>query len=98
MDILPRTLLRLLLRLSRDNRYWDGRFLPGSVLALWSSVDEVLRGGIVSRRRRRYGSDVSEYFVKVIGELVATGVDVNGGVESLYENGLFYEPLNQVVF
>ena len=37
-------------------------------------------------------------FSEVIGELVAIGIDVDGGSESFYENDLIYAPFNSVIF
>ena len=57
----------------------------------WSSggrVDERFATRVVRKRRRRRLYDGIENRVEVVGEMVATRIDVYGGRESLYEDGL----------
>ena len=58
-------LLRLLLRLRRDNRFWKGSIFPGPALSTRSGVYESFGGSIVRRRCGRRGDDVAEDAVKV---------------------------------
>ena len=52
---------------------------------------------VVRKRRRRRLYDGIENRVEVVGEMVATRINVYGGRESLYEEGLLDAPADPVM-
>ena len=65
----------------------SGGVLSWSTLAARSRIDGNFRLSIVDRGSRRFDNRVLNDFVEMIRERVATGVDVDGGVESADEDG-----------
>ena len=61
---------------------------PRSSWSTGGRVDEEFVTWVVRRRRRRRLHDGIENRVEVVGEMVATRIDIYGWRESLYEEGL----------
>ena len=61
---------------------------PGPSWFSRGCVDELFSAGVVRRRRRRRLHDRTQDGVEMVGEMVATWIDVDGRRESLDEEGL----------
>ena len=73
-----------------------GQWSPRSALATRSGVDEALYLRIMRSRSRRSSDDSREDFVKVRGKIVATRVDVDGGIEDFDVGSFLNPPLNPI--
>ena len=61
-------------------------------------VNKCLGVGVVRGRSRRSSDDGVEYGVKVVGEVVTAWIDVYGGLDGFYKNGLFDAPPDPIIF